>query len=73
MASDCKAGESGEALATDLDFLLRNLKSRGPSSGQVKSFRATITTIRFVNKALRQSNKEEEDKTGDIGGIRFDS
>ena len=31
MASDCKAGESGEARATDLDFLflLRNLKSRG--------------------------------------------
>ena len=49
MATDCKAGESGEALATDF---LRNLKSRGPSSDQAKGFRATIITIHFVNKAL---------------------
>ena len=55
MASDCKAGESGEALATNLDFLLRNLKSRGPSSVQVKGFRVTIVTIRFVNKALHEA------------------
>ena len=52
MAFDCKAGESGEALATDLDFILRNLKICGPSSVQAKGFRATIVTIRFVNKAL---------------------
>ena len=32
MASDHKAGESGEALATDLRFFLHNLKSCGPSS-----------------------------------------
>ena len=57
MASDHKAGESGEALATD--FLLRNLKSRGPSSVQAKGFRATIITILFANKALHRVKKEE--------------
>ena len=57
MVSDYKAGESGEGLATDLDFLLRNLKSRGPSSVQAKGFCATIVTIRFVNKALHQMKK----------------
>ena len=58
MASDCKAGESVEALATDLDFLLCNLKSRGPSSVQAKGFRATIVSIRFVNKTLHQTKKK---------------
>ena len=62
MASDCKAGESGEALTTDLDFLLRNLKSRGPSSVQAKGFRATIVMIHFVNKALHQSKKKKKKK-----------
>ena len=60
MASDCKAGESGEALATDLHFLLRNLKGRGPSSVQAKGFRATIITIRFVNKALHQTRRRRK-------------
>ena len=60
MASDCKAGESGEALATDL--FLCNLKSRGPSSVQAKDFRATIVLIRFVNKALHQSKKKKKKK-----------
>ena len=58
MASDCKAREAGEALATDLDFLLYNLKGRGPSSVQAKGFRATIVTIRFVNKTLHQKKKK---------------
>ena len=58
MASVCKAGESCEALVTDLHFLLRNLKSRGPSSVQAKGFRATIITICFVNKALHQTKKK---------------
>ena len=62
MASDCKAGESGEALATDLRFLLHNLKNRGPSPVQAKGFRATIITIRFVNKALHQT-KQKKKKT----------
>ena len=55
MASNHKAGESGEALATD--FLLCNLKSRGPSSVQAKGFRATIVTTCFINKALHQRKK----------------
>ena len=58
MVSDCKAGESGEALATD--FLLCNLKSHGPSSSQAKGFHATIIMICFVNKALHQTKKKEE-------------
>ena len=45
MVSDRKAGESGEALATDL----RNLKSRGPSSVQAKGFRAKIITILYAS------------------------
>ena len=59
VASDCKAGESGEALATDLDFLFRNLKSRGPSLVQAKGFRATIVLIRFVNKAALHWTKKK--------------
>ena len=59
MASDCKAGK---ALATDLDFLLRNLKSCGPSSVQAKGFHATIVTIRFVNKALHRTKKKKKTK-----------
>ena len=53
-----RAGELGEALATDLDFLLRNLKSRGLSSVQAKGFRATIVTICFANKALHWTKKK---------------
>ena len=60
MASDHKAGESSEALATDLRFLLRNLKSRGPSSVQAKGFRAKIITILFANVELhREKNKNK--------------
>ena len=59
MASDCKAGESGEALTTNLDFLLRNLKSRESNLIQAKGFRATIVMIHFVNKALHQSKKKK--------------
>ena len=59
MVSDLQAGESGEALATDLSFLLHNLKSRGPSSVQAKGFRATIVMIHFVNKVLHRVNNEE--------------
>ena len=64
MASDHKAGESGEALGhlVATDFLLRNLKSRGPSSVQAKGFCATIVTIRFANKALHRVKKEERRK-----------
>ena len=50
MVSDQKAGESGEALATD--FLLHILNSCGPSLVQVKGFLATIITIHFVNNVL---------------------
>ena len=64
MASDHKAGESSEALATDLRFLLRNLKSRGPSSVQAKGFRAKIITILFANFELhREKNKNKNKKT----------
>ena len=62
MASDRKAGESGEALTTDLDFLLRNLKSRGPSSVQAKSFRAKIITILFANVELHREKKKKKKK-----------
>ena len=60
MASHCKAGESDKPLATDLDFLLRNLKSHGPSSVQAKGFRATIVTIHFANKALHWTKKKKK-------------
>ena len=50
------------ALTTDLDFLLRNLKSRGPSSVQAKGVRAIIVMIHFVNKALHQSKKKKKKK-----------
>ena len=75
IARQGESGEGREALGADLKFFLRNLKSRGPSLVQAKGFRATIITIHFVNKALHQTKKkeEEEDKTGDIGGSRFDS
>ena len=65
MASDHKAGESGEALATDLNFLLRNLKSRGPSSVQAKSFHDKIITILFANVELhwKKKNNKKEKKT----------
>ena len=60
MASNHKAGESGEALP---DFLLRNLKSRGPSSVQAKSFRAKFITILFANVELhREKNKNKNKK-----------
>ena len=61
---------------------MRNLKSRGPSSVQAKGSRATIVTIRFVNKALHRVKKEErrkkkeeeeEDKTANIRSGWFDS
>ena len=67
MASDCKAGESGEALDTDLKFY--NLKSRGPSVVQAKGFPAKIITILFANvelhqeKKKRKKTKKEEKKT----------
>ena len=59
MASDHKAGESSEALATDL---LRNLKSRGPSSVQAKGFRAKIITILFANVELHREKKKNKNK-----------
>ena len=59
MASDHKAGE---ALATDLSFLLRNLKSRGPSSVQAKGFRAKIITILFANVELHREKNKNKNK-----------
>ena len=55
MASDCKARESGEALTTDLDFILRNLKSPGPRSVQTKGCRATIALSirRYIRRRRR--------------------
>ena len=44
-------------------FLLRNLKSRGPSSVQAKGFRAEIITILFANVELhREKNKNKNKK-----------
>ena len=66
MASDRKAGESGQTFPTNLRFLLRNLKSRGPSSVQAKSFRAKSITILFANVELhreKKKKKKEEKKT----------
>ena len=54
-----KQENSGKALATDLSFLLHNLKSRGLSSVQAKGFRATIVAIYFVSKVLHRVKKEE--------------
>ena len=62
MASDRKAGEAGEALATDLRFSYSYLKIRGPSSVQAKGFHATVIMIHFVNKALHRVKKEERKK-----------
>ena len=58
IARQGQSGEGREALGADF---LRNLKSRGPSSVQAKGFRATIITIHFVNKALHQTKKKEEE------------
>ena len=64
MASDRKAGESGQTFPTNLRFFLCNLKSRGPSSVQVKGFRAKIITILFANVELHQEKKKKkEEKT----------
>ena len=66
MASDHKAGESSEALATNLRFSFA--KSRGPSSVQAKGFRAKIITILFANVELhrekknKNKNKNKEEK-----------
>ena len=58
MASDGKAGESGEALATDLRFFLCNLKSHEPSSVQTKGCHATIIImIRFGATSKKKKTK----------------
>ena len=72
MASNLKARESGKALAIDSRFSLPNLKSHGPSSVQAKGFRAKIMTLEIIIVELHRIMKEE-DKTGDIGGSRFES
>ena len=56
MVSDRKAGEHLR------DFLLRNLKSCGPSSVQVKCFCAKIVTILFANVELHREKKKNKNK-----------
>ena len=55
MASNHKAGESGETLATDLRF---SFVYCGPSLVQVNGFRVKIITIRFVTSELHQTKKK---------------
>ena len=59
MASDHKAGSQAKHLLQIWDFLLRNLKSRGP---QAKGFCAKIITILFANVELHREKNKNKNK-----------
>ena len=58
MASDRKAGESGEVFATDLRFSFVQFEKL--CSVQAKSFRVKIITIHFAKIELHQEKKKKK-------------